>query len=485
MQTADRLTIEAGVAGIVLMETAGRAVFEALRRRFPHARSVAVLAGPGNNGGDAFVVARLLAEAGAAVRFHLLGERGTLTGDAALAAAAAIFSVEPLSNFDPVSVDLIVDGLFGAGLARAVEGAAREAIEKANAGSRPIVAIDLPSGVSGLSGAVMGAAIEAALTVTFFRRKPGHLLEPGRSLCGETIVADIGVPDTVLDAIAPKTFANEPDLWRDAFAAPNHAGHKYDRGHAVVFSGGATKTGAGRMAAAAALRIGAGLVTVFAPASALFVNAAHLTAIMLQRCEDETELAEHLTDGRLSVFVIGPGFGIGGKARAFVAAMLAADRQVVIDADAISSFKDELDALTAAVRASGGSAVLTPHAGEFARLFPDIAAGDGSKLDKARAAAERSGAVVVLKGSDTVIAATDGRAAINGTGTPFLATAGSGDVLAGMIGGLLAQKLPAFEAAAAAVWMHGVAAQGFGPGLIAEDLPNRLPTVLRELWQAA
>ncbi|KAB0676688.1 NAD(P)H-hydrate dehydratase [Aureimonas leprariae] len=483
MQAADRLTIDAGLPGIVLMEQAGIAVADAVRERFPGVRSVALLAGPGNNGGDAFVVGRILGQSGIAVRLHLLGEQEALRGDAALATKAFGRPVEPLEAFDPSSVDLVIDGLFGAGLAREIDGVARGAIEKANASGRPIVAIDLPSGVSGTSGAVLGVAAKAALTVTFFRRKPGHLLEPGRSLCGETIVADIGISPSVLDTIRPTAFANEPSLWREAFAAPAHAGHKYDRGHAVVFSGGATRTGAGRMSATAALRIGAGLVTVFSPASALLVNAAHLTAVMLQRCEDQAELEEHLQDTRLNAFVIGPGFGIGEKARVFVLSLLAAGRHVVIDADAISSFKDDVGSLFAAVRSSGGSAVLTPHAGEFARLFRDIADGDGSKLDKARAAAERSGAVVVDKGSDTVVAAPDGRAAINATGTPYLATAGSGDVLAGMIAGLLSQKLPAFDAACAAVWLHGRAAEGFGPGLIAEDLPSLIPGVMAGLFE--
>lgn len=469
----------------MLMEHAGLAVTEAIRDRFPDVSNVALLAGPGNNGGDAFVVGRLLAEAGTSVRLYLLGDSTSLNGDAALAAASSGLSVEPLETFDPASAELIIDGLFGASLARDVEGVAREAIEKANGSGTPVVAIDLPSGVSGLSGSVLGAAMRAALTVTFFRRKPGHLLEPGRSLCGGTIVADIGIAVSVLDAIEPKTFANEPPLWRTAFAAPGHAGHKYDRGHAVVFSGGATKTGAARMSATAALRIGAGLITVFSPASALLVNATQLTAIMLQRCEDEGELAEHLGDKRLNAFVIGPGFGIGEKARAFVIAMLAAGRQMVIDADAISSFKDDPGGLFETVRSTAGAAVLTPHAGEFARLFPDLADGDGSKLDKARAAAERSGAVFVFKGSDTVIAAPDGRAAINATGTPYLATAGTGDVLAGMIGGLLSQKLPAFDAACAAVWMHGMAARRFGPGLIAEDLPSLIPGVMADLFETS
>nr|WP_328596003.1 NAD(P)H-hydrate dehydratase [Aureimonas psammosilenae] len=480
MAEADRLTIASGISGWALMRRAGQAVFEVLRERFPGVSRVAILAGPGNNGGDAFVVARLLRNEGADVRIHLLGDPKSLKGDAAEAMADYGGEVLPLDAFDPADADLIIDGLFGAGLARDVDGIARTVIEKANASGRPIVAIDLPSGISGDSGAEMGLAIQAALTVTFFRRKPGHLLEPGRSRCGELAVVDIGIDPDILGSIGPRTFANEPALWREVFAPPSQIGHKYDRGHAVVFSGGATKTGAARMSALSALRVGAGLVTVFSPSSALLVNASHLTAIMLKRCENEAELDAHLADERLNAFVIGPGFGIGEKAVSFVRAVLASGRHTVIDADAITSFRDNRQDLFQAIGGSSGSAVLTPHAGEFKRLFPELAE-ERSKLAMARGASARSGAVVVLKGSDTVIAAPDGRAAINNTGSPYLATAGTGDVLAGLIAGLLAQKLPAFEAASAAVWLHGMAGLAHGPGLIAEDLPSLIPAALRAL----
>lgn len=482
MQFADLMTAEAGTSGHTLMERAGRAVADAAKARLKPGDRVAILAGPGNNGGDAFVAGRVLRNAGFEVSLYLLGGLSDPSGDAATAARAFGAMPEAVEAFEPAKAEIVVDGLFGAGLSRIVEGEGKAAIERANDSGTPVVAIDLPSGVSGLSGEALGTAIHAAVTVTFFRRKPGHLLEPGRSRCGEVVVADIGIDPAILKRIGPKTFANEPPLWKASLPQPSHVGHKYDRGHAVVFSGGASKTGAARLSATAALRIGAGLVTVFSPASALMINAMHLTAVMLGRCEDGNELRERLGDGRLNAFVIGPGFGIGEKAEAFVGILLDAGRHVVIDADAISSFKDRSETLFEAIGASRGWTVLTPHAGEFARLFPDIAKGPGSKLDKTRQAASRSGAVVVFKGPDTVIAAPDGRAAINGTGSPYLATAGTGDVLAGMIGGLLAQKAPAFEAACAAVWMHGMAGIAHGPGLIAEDLPGGFPTVLRTLW---
>ncbi|UIJ74092.1 NAD(P)H-hydrate dehydratase [Aurantimonas sp. HBX-1] len=489
MAEADRLTIDSGTAGIALMEKAGAAVAAAVQAEFADAARVAVLAGPGNNGGDAYVVARLLREAGRDVRLYGLVDPARLSGDAASAASAWKDATLPLEAFDPADAALVVDGLFGAGLARPVEGLAAAAIDRLNDAPTPVVAIDLPSGVSGESGKALGAAVAADLTVTFFRRKPGHLLEPGRSLCGRTLVADIGIAPTVLARIAPRTFVNEPALWASRFRSPADAGHKYDRGHAVVLSGGASQTGAARLAAAAALRAGAGLVTLFSPAAAMQVNASHLTAVMLKRCNDDAELTSLIEDERYNAFILGPGFGVGERARLFAAAILAKGRRLVLDADAISAFQETPDLLFAAAGEAAGRhspaeplLVLTPHEGEFRRLFPELAADGGqSKLDRARNAAAQSGAVVVLKGRDTVIAAPDGRAAINASGTPWLATAGTGDVLAGIVAAQLAQGMPSFEAACAGVWMHGRAAELFGPGLISENLPKMLPKVHAEL----
>lgn len=489
MAEADRLTIADGRSGAALMARAGAAVAQAAREIYPGARRIAVLAGPGNNGGDAYVVARLLRESGCDVQLFALGDPDSLSADALVAAGAWGGGTLALDGLDPGEADLIIDGLFGAGLARPVEGTAAAAIARVNAAATKVLAIDLPSGVSGASGKALGTAVSADLTVTFFRRKPGHLLEPGRSLCGRTIVADIGIEPGVLDRIGPQTFANEPALWMGDVASPAHAGHKYDRGHAVVFSGGPSRTGAARLAAMAALRGGAGLVTLFAPASAMLVNAMHLTAVMLKRCTDADDLAALLDDARFNAFVLGPGFGNDETARSFATAILGQGRRLVLDADAISAFQETPDTLFAAAGNGGDGQgapepllVLTPHDGEFKRLFPDIAAdGSQSKLDRARAAARRSGAIVILKGRDTVIAAPDGRAAINANGTPWLATAGTGDVLAGIVAAQLAQGMPSFEAACAGVWMHGRAAELFGPGLISEDLPAMLPKVHAEL----
>ncbi len=480
MGQADRLTIAGGIAGTLLVENAGRAVADAVSRRWPKQKTL-VLCGPGNNGGDGFVAARMLAERGWPVRLALVGAREKLKGDAAAAAMRWTGPVEPLAPAAIGDATLIIDAIFGAGLARPIEGVAREVIAAVEAGRLPVVAVDMPSGVDGASGAVLGIAPKAVLTVTFFRRKPGHLLLPGRSHCGETVVAPIGIADTVLDQIRSEVVANHPDWWRDDFPCPLPESHKYTRGHALVV-GGAVMTGAARLAARAAARLGAGLVTVGAPEPAFPIYAVSLTGIIVQPAGDLGAFRALLADPRRNAALIGPGAGLGEATREKVLAMLAAGKRTVLDADALTSFADNAEVLFGAIRSP---CVLTPHEGEFARLFARVLDGSGSKLERACRAAQLSGAVMLLKGNDTVIAAPDGRAAINPGAPPELATAGSGDVLAGMVTGLLAQGMPAFEAAAAGVWLHADAARRFGPGLIAEDLVEGLPAALRALKTGA
>jgi hydroxyethylthiazole kinase-like uncharacterized protein yjeF len=488
MADADRLTIAGGTPGIALMENAGAAVADVVLAQLgKDANCVAVFCGPGNNGGDGFIAARLLREAGMRVSLGLLGSLNSLKGDAAEAAQRWAGPIRGLEEIDLDSADLVVDALFGAGLARDLDGAARLAVERMNAwmrgSGRPIVAVDVPSGIDGTTGAVRGVAVEAQATVTFFRRKPGHLLLPGSLHCGRIECADIGIGAGVLDAIAPQTFVNAPALWRACFPVPNAAGHKYSRGHAIVLSGDAWHTGAARLAARGALRAGAGLVTLLSPREALPINAAHLTAIMLAPCDGVKDLSDILGDRRKNAGLVGPGFGVGEATREIVATLLAppageaAKRAIVLDADALTSFAGAVDELAKLIRASRGRIVLTPHEGEFARLFPQIQA--GSKLERARQAARLCGAVVLLKGADTVVASPDGRAALAENLPPWLATAGSGDVLSGIICGLLAQDMDAFEAAACAAFLHGAA--GHRPGLIAEDLPEALPQVVSSI----
>ncbi len=482
MAHADALAIAGGVSGTTLMERAGMAVADAVARR-PYPTRIAVLCGPGNNGGDGFVAARVLVQRGFKVRLALLGQRDALMGDAARAAKRWTGPVESAESLDFSSIDLIVDALYGAGLGRDLAGAPLTLIERMAASGKPIIAVDLPSGLDGLTGRVRGAAAPAEETVTFFRRKPGHLLLPGRAMCGKVRVADIGIPDSVLEEINPKTAVNDPFAWRASFPVPAGDGHKYRRGHAVVVSGGAWTAGAARLVARGTLRAGAGLVTIACPPDALPMHAASYAALMVRPAATPEDLERLLADPRLVALAIGPGLGAGETAREMLQVSAGPSRSLVVDADALTSFAGEPLAL-AAMLAYAAQAVVTPHEGEFSRLFGDVGEvmGSPSKVTRARAAAQRLGAVVVLKGPDTVVAAPDGRATIAENAPAFLATAGAGDVLAGLICGLLAQGMPAFEAASAGVWLHGEAAREAGPGMIADDLPEALPAVYTRLF---
>lgn len=565
MGRADKAAVARGVASLTLMENAGRAVADVAAGMIGNGGGILVVCGPGNNGGDGFVAARLLKADGHDVRVALLGDRAALKGDAAEMARRWDGPVEKASADSVAGTALIVDAVFGAGLTRPLDGEAAKAVAAMNASGVTILAVDVPSGLNGTTGEARGPAVHATQTVTFFRKKPGHLLLPGRALCGEVRVADIGIPDEVLEPssspssplcatagsrdarVTVLTFENAPKLWRHAYPWPKLDGHKYARGHAVVVSGPAFQSGAARLAARGALRIGAGLVTVASPPSALPENAAHLTAIMLKPCGSARALTEILSDPRKNVLLIGPGAGVGDDTCEWVEAALASPAAVVLDADALTSFAGARSAsdrtsihfgftgaavtheatpevLFAAIKArlallqaggrtpergderavrsevgnsplthhgplsprgeGAGAVVLTPHQGEFKRLFPDLVRLP-SKLERAREAAQVSGAVVILKGPDTVIAAPDGRAAINSNAPPWLATAGSGDVLAGLVTGLMAQGMPAFEAACAAAYLHGACGEEFGLGLIAEDIPEILPEILQNLHNAA
>ncbi len=471
MTEADRAAIALGIPGPLLMLNAGNAVAQEIIRRWPRC-AVTVLCGPGNNGGDGFVVAIALLQAGWPVRVALLGAKENLRGDALLYATRWSGSIEPLSAAAIEGAALVVDALFGSGLSRSLDAQVAGILASVAQRELPMIAVDVPSGVMGDSGASLGAS-QAVCTVTFARKKPGHVLQPGRDLCGEIIVADIGFPSGVLESIAIDTWENHPDLWRSAMPRATASGNKYTRGHALV-CGGYPMTGAARLAARAAARIGAGLTSIAVPQIAFPVYAAALTSIMVQPVSQEGDFTRLLADPRYTACLIGPGAGVNDATRRRALELLATARPVLLDADAITVFASRADELAQGTR---GPCVMTPHEGEFARLFSLT----GDKLARARDAALQSGTVIVLKGADTVIAAPDGRAIVNTNAPASLATAGSGDVLGGMILGLLAQGMDAFWAAAAGVWMHGAAALGFGPGLLAEDLPELLPGVLRQL----
>jgi hydroxyethylthiazole kinase-like uncharacterized protein yjeF len=476
MYAADRFASEHGVASLTLMENAGRAVIDEIVKRWQRRRTV-VLCGPGNNGGDGYVVARILKSLRWDVRVAHLGSIEALKGDARQMAKRWDGVVAPIGAGTLEGAELVVDALFGAGLSRALEGVCiglADALEKSDV---PVVALDVPSGVHGdLGRALENRSIRANLTVTFFRKKIAHVLLPARRLCGEIVVADIGIPDAALEKIAPQRFENSPALWQIPW--PTAEGHKYSRGHCVVVSGPPDRTGAARLAARGAMRVGAGLVSVASPPGSVAVNAIALTAIMVKPFTGATGLAALMGDKRLNALVIGPGCGVGLSTEELVGAALASGAAVVLDADALTSFAADSNSLQVLLREP---AVLTPHEGEFERIFPGLLGRSSSRIEAARAAAAACRCTVLLKGADTVIATPDGTAIVNTHAPPTLATAGSGDVLAGMIGGLMAQGLKSQQAAAAAAWLHGEAAFRFGPGLISEDLPEMLPAVFAAL----
>lgn len=472
---ADREAMAAGIEGTALMEAAGRAVADAVCDRVPPGR-VAVLCGPGNNGGDGFVAARHLKRRGWSVRLGLLGAPSDLTGDAAWAAEAWDGDTEPLTPDILDGTETVVDAIFGAGLNRPPEGQAAATLQAV--GHRPRICVDVPSGVHGDSGAVLcGAAPGAALaTVTFFRRKPGHFLMPGRDACGAVVLADIGIPESVLERLQPRAAMNHPALWARALPEPQTDGHKFSRGH-VLAVGGASMIGAGCLTVRAAQRAGAGMVTCAVPVQQAPLYRLALESAVVRSAKDTRAFRDILEARPVGCSVIGPGLGVMAPgAHEKVLAMLRAPAPAVLDADALSLFAEAPQTLFDQI---AGPVLLTPHEGEFARLFPDLTAdGTDDKLGRARKAAARSGAVVLLKGRDTVIAAPDGLAVINANAPPDLATAGAGDVLAGTAAGLIAAGMPVFAAACAAAHATGAAAQTIGPGLIASDLPAHLPKIL-------
>jgi hydroxyethylthiazole kinase-like uncharacterized protein yjeF len=471
MGAADRAAIAAGTPGFTLMERAGKAVAEAITSRFSP-RPTVVLCGPGNNGGDGYVAARHLSDAGWPVT--VAGTpRDKLAGDAAQAAAQWSGNVQPLATDVLEGAELLIDALFGAGLKRPLMRDLQALLKTAADRRLPLVAIDLPSGLDGDTGQPLDYAPKAALTVTFHRKKPAHVLDPGLSLCGAVVVVDIGLA-------APKDarlHENGPELWAHRFPWPERDSYKGKRGHLMVVSGGPSHTGAARLSTRGGLRVGAGLVTMLSPPSAVLVNAAHLEAVMLTAFKDASELGEIAV--KAQAVVIGPAAGVGEATRANALALAKTDAALVVDADALTSFKDDTATLFTALTDRD---VITPHPGEFERVFPGLLKSSANRIEAARAAAARSGVIVLLKGADTVIAAPDGRAVVNTLSAPWLATAGSGDVLAGVIGGLMAQGMGSFDAACCGAWLHGAAGAGFGPGLISEDLPGLIPPLLAELY---
>jgi len=468
----DRAAIAAGTPELELMERAGAATAAAIRERWQPVPTL-VLAGSGNNGGDGFVVARLLAEAGWPVRVACARDLKALSGSAQAMANRWNGHITSLEVKSLEGAELVVDALFGTGLARPLDGDIRAIVEALNARKVPVVAVDIASGIETDSGAVLGAAVRADLTVTFFRRKPGHLLMPGGAYAGEVVVSDLGVADAVYAKIPVSLFANGPDLWRAAFPWPTAESHKYTRGHAVIL-GGTEVTGAARLAAHACQRIGAGLTSIAADPSVVPIYAAFRADLMVKPVKGVDDFRDLLADKRLNAVLLGPGSGADERLQVAIAAALDADAALALDADCFRVLADRANGL---VKRLNHRVIMTPHEGEFARVFGPAT----PRLEAALRAARETGATMLLKGPDTVIAGADGKAVINTGAPPELATAGSGDVLAGLIVGLLANHLPPFLAGIIGCWIHGAAASHFGPGLLAGDIPDIVPRVLREL----
>ncbi|MEJ2125807.1 MAG: NAD(P)H-hydrate dehydratase [Alphaproteobacteria bacterium] len=481
MSRAERLAIDGGVPTLKLMENAGLGVAEEVVRRFPRGSKVVVLCGPGNNGGDGFVAARSLRERGYQVRLALLGKVEDISRDAKEMARRWDETIESMTPACINGAEVLVDAIWGSGLKGPVDGIPAQIIDTATQREIPVVAVDMPTGLDMTHGTMKGPAFKAVATVTFFRRKTGQLLLPGKHYCGDVRTVDIGIPTSVLGEVAPQTFLNEPEFWLSYFPRLKSDGHKYDRGHAVVVSGPMESTGAARLAARASLRVGAGLTTVATSKAAFYINAAQLTAIQIAAFDGPPDLADFLhNDPRLNAVLIGPGAGASPETREMVAAVLSSEATVVIDADGLTAFQEAPHELFGLIKQRPAPTILTPHHGEFERLFPELANAE-SKLLQTRRASEMSGGVVVFKGPDTIIAAPDGLAAVTESAPPWLATAGTGDVLSGLINGLSAQGMAALDAAVAGVWVHGELARAFGPGMISEDMAELLPALLQRL----
>jgi hydroxyethylthiazole kinase-like uncharacterized protein yjeF len=489
MRSIEQAEIDSGnQSGADLMALAGRGIVQAIGAYWPHfamaPHRAQILCGPGNNGGDGYVVARLLLGMGWQVTCHALGVPSTRDAAQARQNFATMGGrIIPLQSetLGGAGADLVIDALFGIGLRRPVQGL--DAIARAIAANRAqVLAVDLPTGLCADSGRALGAVLPADLTVTFAHAKPGHYLDQGPAFCGALRIAPLNLRAEMPPGVLRKLGPPLPAL------IDKGQGHKFDHGHALVLTGGMGRTGAARLAARAALGMGAGLVTLGAPGPAMMEVACQITSLMLTRCDDAPTLSDLLADPRVTALCAGPGLGLD-RARALVPVLLASGKPAVLDADALSAFADDPDTLFNLLHSG---CVLTPHGGEFARLFPDLAtalrgpAQNGPAPDKITAtcaAAARAGCAILFKGHDTVIAMPDGRAWLHAASydraAPWLATAGAGDVLAGMIAGQLARGAAPHDAACASAWLHVEAARMYGPGLTAEALVQSLPAALR------
>jgi hydroxyethylthiazole kinase-like uncharacterized protein yjeF len=482
-QTADAWAQANGQSLIDLMEQAGRAVAETVvdyaDKPENFTDEIIILCGPGNNGGDGYVAARYLKDWG--YRVHIMRAENDMEPDSADASAMALRWTGSIDEFDDARIKvaaIVVDGLFGVGLTRPIEGAYADIIRAANESDVFRIAIDIPSGLSADTGCQLSdACFMADATITFTCRKPGHLIAPGRFISGglgHIRIADIGLPEQFFDACPSTIFENDPTLWSAFYPHAGPYSHKYDRGHMLVLGGREPALGASRLASLAGLRIGAGLVTLAAPSETYNVQASTLTDVMVRRMDSNFGFIGMLADKRINTVLLGPGAGVHEKTAELIFETLKKNKKLVLDADALSSLVGRLSQLQSFGKQE---IVFTPHEGEFKRLFPELPF-EENRLNAVRHAAKQTGAVIALKGVSTIVAAPDGRAAINVCAPAWLSIGGTGDVLAGITTGLIAQGMPIFEATCAAVWLHSQAGMKAGKGMIASDLLQTLVEVL-------
>lgn len=480
MKKADLAAVSRGTPAQVLISAAAAGLAAEIEKSAPPCR-ILFLCGAGNNGADGFVAAHMLSQrAGWHVRVACLVKKSTLKGDAAEAAAVWTGDVETLnSNLSVHQTDLVVDAVFGTGFSGALPHEVVILFDKIRAKKLPVVAVDIPSGIDATTGAVAEGVLAAGLTVTFCRKKIAHVLAATHEYIGRLHLAVLPIEDAAIAALGTSVFENHPSLWRANFPLPSISAHKYGRGHVVVY-GGPQRTGAACLAAHAAQRAGAGVVSIACAPRTQMIYSLYRASLMTDAWQDIEEFKTLLRSERTKTLVIGPGGGHTGEdgerlRSATLAGLSMAGKTLVLDGDVFSAFKDRTEIL---FKHLSPRHILTPHEGEFSRLFGDL---PGSKLDRARAAAKTANAIIVLKGFDTVIAAPDGTAVINTNGSPILATAGSGDVLAGLIAGFAAQGMPPFMAALVGVWLHADAARRYGPGLTAEDIISNINQSLKSI----
>jgi len=472
----DKKTIKKFISGYTLMENAGKVIFKIIKKKFKKQKKIKILCGPGNNGGDGFVVAKLLKEDGYLnINLFCLVTKKKLKGDAKLAAKKFGDNFKSFSNFKISSNDVVIDGIFGSGLKKNISGNLKKIIEKINLKKPYCISIDVPSGINGDTGQVQGVAVKSNDTITFTRKKIGHLLSPGKEYCGNIIVTDIGVNLEKL-LFKPHIFENHPDNWKNKFPWPNQKSHKYTRGFTLIICG-EKMTGASRLAARGVARIGCGLLCLGVPKKSFDIYSIENPIALIETVDDENDLNNLLKDKRINTILIGPGLGINKKKLKLILKIIKEKKRIVVlDADALkNNFKKILSENKTKI-------VITPHDGEFTQVLKSL--NIKKKKNKLIAATEfvkKTKINLILKGNTTIICSQDGRISINTNTSPFLATGGSGDVLAGMITGLISQKMDIFNACCAAVWIHGEIARMKGPGLIAEDIPEMIPKVLKKL----